>query len=497
MGKRRDDITNAARAQIALGVLAPDRGHGAVMRLAERHGISRQTVYAIARKGEAALLAGLTPGPHGPVPKPHDVTVDRNRLRRSTVVLTEAGVSQRDIEACVMEMLDTRVSPAWVNGMLAWAEPRAAQVNADWHPEINEFLSGDEIYANGMPNLLVVGNTSLYIYALSRQAACDGETWACLLWDSPVTAQFASDGGLGLAAGARLASQGTHQLDWDHLLRPLWGHASRLERQAYAALEALEARAAQFDGAQTPKRLAHHLQAWEKLAAEADVALGRHDAFVAIARQVDTQFALIDLATGSVRNPQDASATLRDLGQQLCSWSGRIYQKLSSNLRQWAEALFAYVPLLAAALQPLRNQWGDTAIRALSRMWQVEAHAKRHPLALPERQAQQQIWETSLDEAVAQLGDEHLWTVWAALSQVLARSWRGSMLAECVNSLLRPRLNARKHTDQGCLELFRFLHNVRLFKRGKRAHHSPAQLVGLAVPDDPLLLLGLAPKVSS
>jgi hypothetical protein len=70
------------------------------------------------------------------------------------------------------------------------------------------------------------------------------------------------------------------------------------------------------------------------------------------------------------------------------------------------------------------------------------------------------------------------------------------MLAECVNSLLRPILDRRKHTDQGCLDLFRFFHNVRPFQRGKRAGHSPAQLVGLDVPDDPLILLGLDPKVS-
>lgn len=66
------------------------------------------------------------------------------------------------------------------------------------------------------------------------------------------------------------------------------------------------------------------------------------------------------------------------------------------------------------------------------------------------------------------------------------------MLAECVNSLLRPILDGRKQTDQGCLELFRFLHNVRPFKRGKRAGKSPAQLANLDVPDDPLTLLGLA-----
>jgi hypothetical protein len=100
-----------------------------------------------------------------------------------------------------------------------------------------------------------------------------------------------------------------------------------------------------------------------------------------------------------------------------------------------------------------------------------------------------------LEEAWTLLG-EQLWTAWDALCLVLGCSWRGSMLAECLNSLLRPVLNRRKQTDQGRLELFRLLHNVRPFKRGKRADHSPAQLVGLDVPDDPLLLLGFEPKVS-
>ena len=101
-----------------------------------------------------------------------------------------------------------------------------------------------------------------------------------------------------------------------------------------------------------------------------------------------------------------------------------------------------------------------------------------------------------MDEAFSLLGPQQLWEAWEALSQVLGHAWRGSMLSECVNSLLRPVLDGRKHTDQECLELFRFLHNVRPFERGKRADHSPAHLAGLDVPDDPLILLGLAPKVS-
>jgi hypothetical protein len=132
----------------------------------------------------------------------------------------------------------------------------------------------------------------------------------------------------------------------------------------------------------------------------------------------------------------------------------------------------------------------------LSRIWQVEADEKRHPLPLLERQARHVLWEESLDEAFSLLGPEQLWQAWDALSQTLGRSWRGSMLAECINSLLRPALDGCKHTDQGCLELFRFLHNVHPFERGKRAGYSPAQLVGLDVPDDVLTLLGLDPKES-
>ena len=110
----------------------------------------------------------------------------------------------------------------------------------------------------------MVGNESLYIYALSRQASCDGETWKRHLQGLPKCPQFASDAGTGLAAGAKAAGLTVHQLDWDHLLRPLGGQHHRLERQAYAALEALEQRAQLFDQTTTEKRLQKHLDHWER-----------------------------------------------------------------------------------------------------------------------------------------------------------------------------------------------------------------------------------------
>jgi hypothetical protein len=417
-------------------------------------------------------------------------------LVRGTLVLTQEGVSQRGVSHCLEELLDTRLSASWVNKELAKLERQATLVNEAWQPAVAETLSGDEIYSNGRPNLLVVGNESLYIYALTRQPDCDGDTWGCVLLEAPDCSQFASDGGKGLAAGVQVAGIERHQLDWDHLLRPVWGQVSRLEKRAYAALEAVEERAAKFEQAHTSKRLEQHLAAWERLSAEAEEKMTRHDAFLQLAQQVDAQFALIELENGQLRDPIRGAECLRQIGQQLQPWQGSIYQKLSRNLDSFAEGLFAYQPVLSQALVPLIERWGAPAIQALSRIWQIEADEKRQPLPCVERQTRQTLWQASLDEAVSLLGEEQLWQAWHALRQVLGRSWRGSMLAECVNSLLRPILDGRKHTDQGCLDLFRFLHNVRPFERGKRAGHSPAQFVGLHVPDDPLILLGLPPKVT-
>lgn len=495
MGARRDDITGSQRAQIAIEVLSPHRPRGTVPSLAREYGVSRETIYNIRDAGERVLTMGLEPMPHGPQPTEKTILIDRNRLVRGTVALTEKGVSQRGVSFCLEELLDTKMSPSWVNAELAKVEKAAAVINEQWQPAVNETLSGDEIYSNDCPNLMVVGNDSLYIYALTRQPTCDGDTWGCILLEFPDCPQFASDGGTGLAAGVEAAGIG-HQLDWDHLLRPMWGRVSRLEKQAYAALEAVEARAAKLERTNTPKRLEQHRTAWERLIVEAEEKIVCHDAFLQIARQVDDWFALVDLKSGQLRDSLTGVRSLRNLGKQLQGWKGGIYEKLSRNLDSFADGLFHYQPVLAQALSPLVERWSAQAIQALSRIWQIEADEKRHPSSLVERQARQILWEESLDEAVSLLGEKQLWKAWDALSEMLGRSWRGSMLAECVNGLLRPLLDGRKHTDQGCLDLFRFLHNARPFERGKRANHSPAELVGLDVPDDPLILLGLAPKVS-
>jgi len=497
MGMRRDDIAAAQRAQIGLAVLSPDRPYGRITELASKYNLSRESIYTIAERAAQVLQTGMQPRQHGPQVKAKTISVERPRLVRSIGQLAQSGVSQRNIMACLEEILDSSVSLGWVNARLSELETAAMVWNEQQIPSIGESLSGDELYANGLPHLLVVGNDALYIYNLSQEAHCDGETWTPILQALPEHPQFASDAGSGLAAGVKAAGITVHQLDWDHLLRPVWGQYTRLEKQAYAALAALDEREQQFDQAYTEKRLQNHLEQWEKQRQEAEEMMNRLDTFERWAQQIDECFAFVDPETGHFPDSQTLIAQLQTVGEQMGHWSGRIYQKLAGHLAHWAHKLFSYHPHLQEAYSPLLVRYGQAAVHALSAIWQIEAHEKRQQPTRTQQQALQPLWEQHLDVAVEHLGEERLWEAWQAISSLLGRSWRGSMLAECVNSLLRPRLNARQHTDQGCLELFRFFHNLRPFQRGKRKGYSPAQLVGLDTPDDPFSLLGLPSKVSS
>jgi hypothetical protein len=88
------------------------------------------------------------------------------------------------------------------------------------------------------------------------------------------------------------------------------------------------------------------------LDAEAEEKVARYDVFLPIVQQVDEPFAMIDLELGTLRD-EDCGHLLRDVGKRLQGWEGGIYKKLSSNLINWAEGLFRYLPVLEQALSEL------------------------------------------------------------------------------------------------------------------------------------------------
>ena len=265
-----------------------------------------------------------------------------------------------------------------------------------------------------------------------------------------------------------------------------------MERRAYGALKELFDREDKFDRAYTTRRLEQHLAKWKKLNQKAEQAMAAYDAFHPLAWQVDALFSAIDRRTGQLRDQQETVNRLRALGKRVHALGGRACKTLGTTLIQQASTLCAYLPRLARALAPLQRRWGIAPMTALCHLWQTEADLRRGHLGLVERAALNNLWNDRLDVADSLLEDQ-LFSAWEALETVLGKNWRGSNAAECVNSLLRPHMNAHKYTDQDMLDLLRFLHNVHPFQRGKRAGSSPAQQVGIELPEDPVVLLGLPP----
>ncbi len=493
MGNRHDDITGQQRAQIALACWRAGNHHdGTQKRLAQEHHLSRQSVYNITCKAERYLPAALEPGRHGPTPWAQTVEVTRAHVVRSVLALFRGGMSERDMPECLQQILGVDPALGWVSERLTELEHGAAQVNAQWVPPQAEGLAADEIFSHGQPNLIVVGTDSLFIYALTRQPARDGDTWGCVLLDLPATDQVARDGGTGLEAGVA-AAQLPAQLDWWHPLRELWRLAASLERRAYAALEQVAQREAMFHQAHTPKRLEYHLTQWEKETQRADQAVAAYDTLYAVARPVNELFTMFEGLSGRLRDPQTMIPQLQALGQQLAALGGEANRELGTTLRGQAEALCAYLPRLVQALAPWRERWGEEAFATLGRVWQAEEAVRRGHLGVRERGEVEACWNHNVDAASALLGAE-LFTAWESLLAILGRHWRTSSAVECVNGLLRPHLDAHRSTHQNGLELLRFLHNVHPFQRGKRAGTSPAQRGGLEVPADPWALLGLSPS---
>src|SRR5262245_8947650 len=196
MGARRDDMLVQQRMQLALAVLAPQRPHGAITHLARTAGVSRQTTYTLAASAEQLLRRHLVPGAHGPALSTSTIQIDSNRLRRASLVLTEVGVSQRDVAVCLAELLDTSVSVGWLHTALAQLEQAAAAQNAAWQPAIGEALAGDDLCSTPLASLLLGGEVPLCVDALACRPVCRGETRGGVVRDSRACRECSRGGGL-------------------------------------------------------------------------------------------------------------------------------------------------------------------------------------------------------------------------------------------------------------------------------------------------------------
>ena len=168
----------------------------------------------------------------------------------------------------------------------------------------------------------------------------------------------------------------------------------------------------------------------------------------------------LDPQTGQIRPPPAVAADLQTAAALLRGVGGRAADAAALLERRGA-ALVASLAGLQAALAVPRAVLDEPTVAFLAWAWQHRA-----ALGLADAAA---AWPAQ--PAAAR------W-VWAALDA----AGRTTGMAENLNSVLAPHRAAHKGLPTPVLAVFTVYRNHRVFSRGKRAGHSPLDLLGLPSP---------------
>ena len=193
---QRPDITLYDRLQIAARFWNPERSWGTVTELAQKYGLSRQSIYKIAYQAERGLSAAL-PGPKFRPPQilscpndgpPQPMPSDHVRERIVLTSVFPAGVTMRPLEEILNEVpgySSRSVTTIWriINQAGQKADQILSEVN---YQHINlplVFAAVDETFFNGYPILFVVEPISLAIcaYYIPPDKDRSADNWYCVL----------------------------------------------------------------------------------------------------------------------------------------------------------------------------------------------------------------------------------------------------------------------------------------------------------------------------
>lgn len=493
MGFVYEHISLEERVEVGM-VAALGRGtYGLVTGLARQLGTSRKFVYGLAERSKLALAEAMKPSLPGPKPISRTLLVDRQVLDRAIVTLAMAGkVSERAISECLGQIYDLEPSLGYVSGVLSRASQAAGSLLDSLRLEMNGAqLEADELFACSRAHLLALEHSSMLILLLRQTRRCDEGAWSEALAD--ITARgvrmrrLGSDGGKALGAAASKVEGLEHQGDRFHALRQVGRVVRLLEKAAYAAIAREEELARKALGMNPAHPMGGYVHDRASEAqAQAEVRIGRYDAMRILKGWVAEALEAIEARSGRLRNRAECLADLYAATGLMRELGGDQIKRLAEYLDRSGPILLAYADYLALPMGHLARELGAEGTRLLSREWLLGKRL-RHSRKAEDRRAYLRARLLALlhyRDGYPKAREE--------LFSLLDATVRGSSLAECVNSLLRPYAQLMRGLGERFLPLFQLYRNAHIFARGKRAGASPFQLAGIPTPEgDWLDWLGL------
>jgi len=526
---QRPDVTVYDRLDIAQRFHAPDRPWGEVTGMAREYDLSRPTIYDIAERVgslfeprlpgpvpclKQLLPCGTTPSP--PAAEAKTLSHDAEKRIRNRLILTSVfpgGVTMRPLEEILKEApLEGRSDTTiWrvVNEAGAKARQILAQVDyADVSlPPI--LVDTDETFFDGRPILFVVEPTSLAICGFHVPADGDRSsyTWGPLLLILQEDQHLDIYGGVGDAAKpypgtfqAILERDDRFQEDIFHQLRDLQTLRRKLENSAYRAFAAEYKAVNKWQKEGTT-------EAQDKLDQAKVESLHRaelHDDFAEYCSWVADAFEMVDLRSGEIRDREINEWLLDEAITAISQLDHPDVVKMSERLDNHKGRLLTYLDWLQAQLSPLRAdlhaylddpELEKAVLRAVARRWRLQHEVE----SMQRRAFRPALKHAELELTIWIEGDAFLEQWSDKVHTLLEWVQRASSASENINSIFKPLISRKKHlgnteTDCNFVALFVLWHNMRDFKEGKRAGHSPFDILGIDLGEkDWRTLLGYPP----
>jgi hypothetical protein len=287
-----------------------------------------------------------------------------------------------------------------------------------------------------------------------------------------------ADEGTGIRGGhAEILSDVVRQSDTYHgIAHQLGSWGDRLEKAAYKAIREEHECQRKLDAAKSDRVQEKRLVACVKAAEIARKAVALYDDFAYLYRCLLAELNVFD-RNGNLRDREQAEegvtiglALIEELNHQDIT-------EAAQKTRRTLPDLFHYFDIAKKVVDECKKlPISEDTLKAYCIAWQWgKAVRKAKEIDRRKRAKQREQFCLEIAEGLHQEGSEAIQKkVYSKLDKIV----QSSALVECINSIIRPYLNATKnHVTQEMLNLIMHYHNHRRYRDGVRRNKTPMEIL--------------------
>lgn len=453
--------------------------YGVITALAEMYSISRPFIYELSNRLKEAISLIFAPSQAIEKLSKQEIIekIISQRMEGKTAIEGISTILRR-------EGIERYSSTGFISQSLSAIGKLLPSVQAlpmDREIKITALL--DEIFIGSTPILITIEPKSSAILNIQLADNRNGKSWSnhineIVSQENIEIINTVTDGGKGLLKGIDDALPTVnHQPDTFHMLSHRLGiFVSRFEDKAYACIAKEYEKEQVCLNRKTVEAFDKKQKEYEEASTKSEEAIDRYENFSWLYGCAIKQLSPF-LSTGEVRNPIKAkeeievALTLMELLEH-----GKIINEVKS-IKKSLPNLLGYFEQAKEALIVCKSLGLDEDnITAFSLAWQWDRavikakKTDRKHTAIKEKAFYVEYLKESLGTKYEEIKEK----VFDALDNII----QASSMVECINSLLRPYLNASKNqVSQEFLNLFAFYHNHRRYRSGKRKGKTPMEIL--------------------